>query len=416
MASKRNTEEGVLHERFFELYDRMLGQESLPNVLDQLSQVVCDVMHAEGTTVYLVREATQELEGSALVHNVRRKILIPISHASLAGYCALSGEAFLIPDASGDLSHISPDLRFDDTWDKALNYRTRDVMCAPALFKGATVGVVQVLNARGTTFNEADLQAIRSTARLVGYALHHARVYDDLASMKKLQHEKARFMSVMVHELKSPLAAARLMTYTMHQKYVPEDRHEEQLGKIVGRLDGMLGMIGDTLTLSRLEAGDVLGDICLVDIRETAAENGKLYEEHAQAKGLAFELHMPDDPVNVRIDTQGLKLIMSNLMSNAIKYTAEGSIRVQVSEAEGLAVFSVQDTGMGVPADDIPKLFRGFFRASNARSSTIEGSGVGLAGVKSMVERFGGELRLETTEGEGSTFSVHLPSNRFTHP
>ncbi len=283
-------------------------------------------------------------------------------------------------------------------------------MCAPAMFKGTIVGVVQVLNSIGEPFTEADLQAVKSTARLVGYALYHARLYDDLASMKRLQQEKAKFMSIMVHELKSPLAAAKMITDTILMKYVPSDAIEKTVEKIAGRLDGMLELIKDTLTLSRVQAGNVLGDICVVDIRETVEENVEMYKEQAEIKGLLLEVDLPDIPVNVRIDKQGLKLIVSNLISNAVKYTEKGSVKVRVGEEDGQVVFSVEDTGMGVPQKDIPNLFRGFFRASNARKSSVEGTGVGLAGVKSMIERFDGNLRLDTAEGKGSVFEVYLPA------
>lgn len=410
MTDKEKKEDWFVHERFFDLYDRMLGEVSLSDVLDHLSRVVSDVMHAEGTTVYIVREETRVLEACTLVYNVRKKITTSINASSLAGYCALSGDAFVIPDAYGDLSHVSPNLHFNKSWDKTHKFRTRDVMCAPAMFKGTIVGVVQVLNSIGEPFTEADLQAVKSTARLVGYALYHARLYDDLASMKRLQQEKAKFMSIMVHELKSPLAAAKMITDTILMKYVPSDAIEKTVEKIAGRLDGMLELIKDTLTLSRVQAGNVLGDICVVDIRETVEENAEMYKEQAEIKGLLLEVDLPDIPVNVRIDKQGLKLIVSNLISNAVKYTEKGSVKVRVGEEDGQVVFSVEDTGMGVPQKDIPNLFRGFFRASNARKSSVEGTGVGLAGVKSMIERFDGNLRLDTAEGKGSVFEVYLPA------
>ena len=398
-----------MQDNFFELYDSLLGGASLSEVLDHLTNVVRETMRAEGATVYLVREESRELEAHTLVYNVPRTIRVPISSGSLAGHCAVSGEAFLIPDAYGDLSSVSPDLSFDRSWDEALSFRTRDVMCAPALLKGETVGVVQVLNSRGEPFAAADLESLQALTRLVGYALHHARMYDDLASMKQLQREKAKFMMVMVHELKSPLAAAKMMADMVVGKYVPSDRHEEYIVRIAGRLDNMLEMITDTLAFSRLESGQVLGDVCVSDIREIVTDLCGRYEEDAQTKGLAFERALGDEPVNVRIDTQGFRLVISNLLSNAIKYTPEGSVSVRVWSEGGQALFSVTDTGMGIPEADIPKLFGEFFRASNAKLSDIEGTGVGLAGVKSVVERFGGELRLETKEGEGSCFEVRLP-------
>ncbi len=125
-------------------------------------------MRATATTVYLVLEETGELEANALVDNVNRIIRVPIRGSSLAGYCALSGRPFLVEDAYGDLSPISSELRFDRSWDEAHDFRTRDVMCAPAVCRGRTVGVVQVLNCLDGRFTPADLENLVEVARIVG--------------------------------------------------------------------------------------------------------------------------------------------------------------------------------------------------------------------------------------------------------
>ncbi len=111
----------------------------------------------------------------------------------------------------------------------------------------------------------------------------------------------------------------------------------------------------------------------------------------------------------VRFDSQGLSLVLSNIIGNAVKYTGEGSVKIKLSRQDEWAVIEVSDTGIGIPEADIPKLFGEFYRASNARKSNIPGSGVGLAGVKNIIERFGGRLELQSRENEGSIFSVYLP-------
>jgi signal transduction histidine kinase len=123
-------------------------------------------------------------------------------------------------------------------------------------------------------------------------------------------------------------------------------------------------------------------------------------------------LDLPESPVRVRIDLQGYRFILSNLVSNAVKYTPAGSVQVALRETGPWAVLEVKDTGIGIPEEDIPRLFSEFFRASNARRSQIEGTGVGLAGVKELVERFGGGLELASKEHAGSVFTVRLPLHR----
>ena len=111
----------------------------------------------------------------------------------------------------------------------------------------------------------------------------------------------------------------------------------------------------------------------------------------------------------MRFDAQGYRLVVSNLVSNAVKYTPEGDVRVTLKRDGAWAVLEVSDTGIGIPEKEVPKLFGEFFRAGNAERKGIQGSGVGLAAAKQMVERFDGQMALQTRENAGSTFTVRLP-------
>lgn len=392
----------------FNLYDQMLGDVELPDVLRQVAEVVCSELNAERATVYLIDEDTRDLVSVAMVGNVASTIRIPMSETSLAGYCAANGRAFVVGDAYGDLAAIDAKLRFDRSWDEANNFRTRDVMCAPAEFKGDLVGVVQVVNSKSQPFGEADLPLLRNVARLIGYALYHAKLYDDIAGMKKLDKDKADFMRIMVHELKSPVAASRMLAAAMGQSFDdPKATHMTE--RIVARMDEMISLIEDVLQLAKVKAGGALGEVTVLDLADETRAHCEPYHEQATQKGLEMKIDLPGDPVHVRFDEQGLRLVLSNLVSNAVKYTKEGRVKVRLRREQTTAVLEVSDTGIGIPEADVPKLFREFYRASNVKKHGIKGSGVGLAGVKNMVERFGGKMTLQTRENEGSTFIVHFP-------
>ncbi|MBD3327076.1 GAF domain-containing protein, partial [candidate division KSB3 bacterium] len=195
----------------FDLYDSMISevQIKIPEVLHRLAEVLCQYLNAERATIFLIDNATHELQSAAFIGNVSREIRIPITNNSLAGFCALSGRAFVVPDAYGDLSPIDLRLQFDKTWDEINRFRTRDVMCAPVCFKKQVIGVAEVMNSREHPFSEENLPQLQSIARLVGYVLYHARLLDDLATLKRLEQEKATFMRIMVHELKAPVTAAK---------------------------------------------------------------------------------------------------------------------------------------------------------------------------------------------------------------
>ncbi len=404
------SEQLVADERLFALFDRMLGNVELPAVLRDVAAAVCAGTHAERASIYLIDKATEELEAAAVVGNVARMIRVPIAPSSLAGYCALSGRAFVVPDAYGDLSGIDPQVQFDVRWDAINRFRTRDVLCAPALFKGEVLGVVQAINSRSEPFTNDDLPWLCTVSRWVGYALYHARLYDDLATLKEVEKRKAQFIRVMIHELKAPVAGAKMLADAIlcneENTNTPEVRMTKRISQ---RMTKLLDLIADLLQLAKVKSGEALGEVAVLDVGVHAAQANDAYMDQASQKGLKLSLEIPTEPVRTRFDQKGLELVLSNLVSNAVKYTSSGSVRVRVEAAAPWAIIVVTDSGIGIPESEISKLFNEFFRASNAKSSGIEGSGVGLAGAKNIVERFGGELELESRENAGSTFTVRLP-------
>ncbi|MBP7867371.1 MAG: GAF domain-containing sensor histidine kinase [Acidobacteria bacterium] len=399
----------IVRETLFEMYDQIFGEVDLSSVLRKTTAAVRRLFDAEQATIYLALDDTRELESITTLDNIARAIRIPIGKQSLAGFCAATGRAFVIPDAYGDLGAIDPDLRFDRSWDARTGFRTRDVACAPALFQGELRGVVQVINRKSGIFCESDLEPLESVSRFVAYALHHARLYDELATLKCLEKEKSDFMRIIVHELKSPLAASKSLAAALRFANEGNANLVSVLSRIECRLDELLGLVSDILSLSRIKGGRPLGEVTVCDLAaETRAVHAG-YVQPAEAKGLHLAVDLPADPVPVRIDVQAFRLIVSNLVGNAVKYTEAGEVRTRLTREGEWAVLRVEDTGMGIPAEDIPNLFKEFYRASNARRSRVQGTGVGLAGVKELVNRFRGLMELRSEEGKGSTFTVRLP-------
>jgi len=399
-------------ETLFDLYDQMLENIDIINVIHQASRVVKELLNAERATIYLVHKDTQELESVAIIGNVSRIIRIPIKESSLAGYCALEKQAFVVADAYGDLSSIDPRLKFDSSWDKINNFRTRDVICMPALLKGEIMGVIQIINSMSKPFTNNDLNQLNNIARFTAYALYHSRLYDELASLKCLEKEKANFMRILVHELRSPVATSKSLVSSLKYANQDDPKLNPVLIKIGKRMDQLLELVDDILHLSRIKSGNPLGEIVICNLTKESEQICEEYADQARIKGIKFEVNLQDLTLPVRIDLQGFHLILSNLISNAIKYTKSGFTRVLLNEDDHWAVIKIEDSGIGIPKEDIPKLFKEFYRASNAKKSNIQGTGVGLAGVKELIERFGGQIEFESRENEGSTFIVRLPFYR----
>lgn len=400
---------GGLQDLLFELYEQLIGYTDLTDGLQRMNQVVANAFAAERSTIYLLLPETQELESVALLGKVAKLIRLPLRETSLAGYCARHNRAFRVEDAYGELSHIDPILQHDHTWDEVSGFRTRDVMCAPARFHGELIGVVQVMNGSQGPFTEMALQDLRFVARVVAYALYHLHVYNELATLKQLKKEKAEFMRTMVHELKSPVAAAKMMMDTLAFTRPDDEQIKNCAGRVGARLDELNSLVVDILELSRVNAGAPLGEVKVLDLSAETQRVFAAYVDQAHAKELDMRCACPPEPVRVRFDRQGLRIVISNLISNAVKYTGAGTVGVRVTSGDHTAILRVEDSGIGIPEADQPKLFHEFFRASNARKSRIPGTGVGLAGVKDLVERFDGHLELTSAENEGTTFTIHLP-------
>lgn len=406
--NERRIIEDIVPENLLDLYEKMIGDVDIRDVMIHVAEVVRNDLNAEACSVYLVIEDTQELESVAVTGNVHRIIRLPMREDSLAGYCALSRTPFVIEDAYGDLSGISPTLRFDSSWDHLASFKTRDVMCAPATY-GDRVSVVQVINSKTGTFSGADLARLRVVSRLVAYALHHACMYDELATMKALEKQKAQFMRVLVHELKSPVATSRMIASTLAFTNKGNSLIVAAAAKIGNRLDQLLSIIDDVLHLAQVKSGVPLSEIGVFDMNPAIRAVCDQYADQARGKGLILDLLLPGEPLPVRFDRRGFDLVVSNVVANAVKYTPCGWVRVRTEKQNCQAVLRVSDSGLGIPERDIPSLFKEFFRASNVRGGKIKGSGVGLAGVKQLVERFNGVLEVESRESHGTTFTVRIP-------
>jgi signal transduction histidine kinase len=238
----------------------------------------------------------------------------------------------------------------------------------------------------------------------------------ELDALKRTQREQAESMRMLVHELRAPVAASKSMVATL--RYVNENdvQLDDFLCRIETRMDQLLDLVNDILDLSLARAGHAREEAVVVDLAAKTGAVCQPYAEEAAGKGLALTVEAAESPLRVRITEQACDLIVSNLVANAVKYTPSGSVSVSLRREGSWAVLQVQDSGIGIPEGEVSRLFSEFFRASNARRGRYPGSGLGLAGVKALVERFGGELEVASVENLGSRFTVRLPlcaENRF---
>lgn len=231
------------------------------------------------------------------------------------------------------------------------------------------------------------------------------------ARLRALDREKTDFMQLVTHELRSPLTGIRSILQTFLSVYarpLPEEQRS-LLQRADARAERMIELVGDLLRLAHARA-ETPPEKTRFDLGEEMRGVCEFFAPQAADAQVALAAAIPAEPFPIVADRDDVHLILTNLVSNALKYTpAGGRVRVALAGTEEEAVIAVSDTGIGIPARDLPKLFTEFFRASNAKKRTTAGTGLGLAILKRLVGAHGGAIDVASVENEGSTFTVRLP-------
>ncbi len=232
----------------------------------------------------------------------------------------------------------------------------------------------------------------------------------DITESEQLHQMRKDFVANVSHELRTPLAAIHGYAETLVDGAVAApDTAMRFSRRILDQCRRLGELLDDLLTLSRLEGAEPLRAFEAVDLRNTAAEGIELLAGRAAARQVAVDLE-PGAPGTVRGDADGLLRLVSNLIDNAIKYNRSGgTVQVRVLERDGHAVLEVADSGIGIPATALPRIFERFYRVDKGRAREEGGTGLGLAIVKHVAHAHSGRVEVESDPGRGTTFRVLIP-------
>jgi PAS domain S-box-containing protein len=228
--------------------------------------------------------------------------------------------------------------------------------------------------------------------------------------LARLDRAKTAFFSNISHEFRTPLTLIMGPVQELQRQLADADPQVREELEVISRNGLRLGRLVNTLLdFSRIEAGRMQASYEPADLARVTAELASVFRSAVDRAGLTFEVDCPPLPEPVYLDLGMWEKVILNLLSNALKFTFEGTIRVAVRAEDGQAVVTVADTGTGIPAREMPRLFERFHRIENTRSRSNEGSGIGLALVQELVQLHGGTIAASSTEGRGTTFTIRLP-------
>ena len=281
---------------------------------------------------------------------------------------------------------------------------------------------------------EDDIEILSILTGQIGTAIENMRLYTELFNshkelerrviertkeleklneeLKNLNKMKSDFISAVSHELRTPLTSIKgyasiLMTGKLGD-VLPAQK--ERLEKIDKHSNSLVHLINNLLDIARIESGKIQMEIKDISIKETLDSVVDIITPQVKEKSISLKINSKVRFDKIKADQGQIERVFLNLLSNAVKFTPEkGSVTISIDEKEDDTQFSIEDTGIGIPPRDIPKVFQDFFRADNALDQKIKGSGLGLSLVKKIVEAHRGKIWFDSELGKGTRFTFTIP-------
>jgi signal transduction histidine kinase len=285
----------------------------------------------------------------------------------------------------------------------------RSQMCVPMEVRDTVVGTITVASTEpGRSLEAAELRLVEHVARRVAQAVDAAQLYRTAVQASRA---KSSFLAVMSHELRTPLNAilgyADLILMGVPARVTDETRH--QVERMRYSAAHLLELVEDVLSFARVEAGRDRVQVETVRLADVVGEAVGMVQPLATGKGLKLRRSVPDS-ATMSTDRAKLLRILHNLLSNAAKFTVEGSVELNGEVDGGYVVVEVRDTGIGIPPEHRERIFDPFWQVEQSPTRRHGGTGIGLGVARQLARLLGGDLTVESEPGKGSTFTLRLPA------
>ena len=375
-------------------------------VLDAIAASATRVAGAEDAGVLLVKGS----EAVPVSHYgpVLMPVAVQIGPRSVAGRAILESRTIHVADVTA-----SDD--FPDSKAVSAHNRQRTVLAAPLVRDGKALGAIVLRRTEPRQFTDRQVQLIESFADQAVIAIENVRLFNEIQDKSRqlevANKHKSEFLANMSHELRTPLNAiigfSEVMLTGMAGA-MPE-KQKEFIGDIRDSGKHLLALINDILDLSKIEAGRMELEVTRFDLQSAIGNAMTLVRGRAERHGIGLTSEIGAEVGSYDGDERKFKQIVLNLLTNAVKFTPEGGkVTMGARRANGAYVFSVSDTGVGIAAEDQEAIFEEF-KQVGSYDKKAEGTGLGLALTRRLVQLHGGTIAVVSAPGEGSTFTFTLP-------
>jgi signal transduction histidine kinase len=375
----------------------------LSQVLNRLAEATARALGCKAAAIRLLDPSGSYLEWAGvygLSEEYRGNEPIEVARAPIDQE-VLSGRAVLVADPARDARLRSPvEVAAEGIF---------SILNAPLRGRSGIIGVLRAYGGAGHRFTPDDAEFLAAIAAQGSIAIENAQAF---RLLQNLDQSKSEFVRIVSHELRSPVNVSSSLLKLLERGYVGElnEKQADLVDRARRRIEFLRTLVDDLLDLaagkSDVMASAERGPVSLTEVL------GRVYDRfkpQAVEKGLALSLDCPEEALTVWGDADELDRILNNLVSNAVKYTPEGEVDLRLEATDGQARIVVSDTGIGIPEPSMSHLFQEFYRAKNAKALEESGTGLGLSIVKDLVDRYGGEIEVDSVEDQGTTFALLLP-------
>jgi signal transduction histidine kinase len=314
-----------------------------------------------------------------------------------------------------------PRLRFRDF---VVRYGYRSFFCVPMRRGSETLGTLEVITNTPRRFTPAEQDLMTLLADQAAVAIENARLFEEahqslsqaqelnrrLADLDRLRQQYLRNVS---HEFRTPLTVIKGYTDHLAHSGLPDERSFRDIVRILGESsDRLIDLVDTLLEVSRVEqaSGHEGLHVQALELRELILDAVSDLQPLAERKGVRLQLELPDTHLPVQGDLGLLQQLVRKLVDNAVKYTPDGGrVAVRARHGEGQLVLEVEDVGIGIPAEHLPRIFEKFYTVDGGLNRSAGGAGVGLYLVREIVRLHNGTVDVASRPGQGSVFTVRLP-------
>jgi two-component system phosphate regulon sensor histidine kinase PhoR len=234
-------------------------------------------------------------------------------------------------------------------------------------------------------------------------------IFHDITEIKNTEKIKKDFILNVSHELRTPLTAIKGFIESLGTEI--DKKNLRYLDILKRNTERLINIVNDLLVLSELEDRETVLRLEDVDLNQLIEDIRKIFEQKLKEKKLNLKIQSADKHITVKADSFQLEQIFINLIDNAIKYTQKGGIVITVKQDKKYTTISIEDTGIGIPKENLTRIFERFYVVNKSRSRSLGGTGLGLSIVKHIVLLHNGKIDVESTLGKGTKFTISLPNN-----